>query len=140
MTLLKFRRNVKLRDEFLVLIVEAHGGERGNIAYLPEWRTIRTKPTSDTVSSRIRVVWAWARHRYGWVGTCGVVEKNNSFLAETLSKLRFFCPFKILPLYPLLKTYDGWVRATHVFTLPDEDIKVRKQAKLSCRHVTHTCF
>jgi hypothetical protein len=29
MTILKFRWNVKLRDEFMVLIVEAHGGKRG---------------------------------------------------------------------------------------------------------------
>jgi hypothetical protein len=90
MTLLKFRQNVKLRDEFLVLIVEAHGGERGNVAYLPEWRTIRTKPTSGTVSSRIRVVWAWARHQYGWVGTRGVVEKNNLFWQKHSPNCDFF--------------------------------------------------
>jgi hypothetical protein len=43
-------------------------------------------------------------------GTVGAGEKNNSFLEETLSKLRFFWYFIVLPPYPLPKTYDEWVR------------------------------
>jgi hypothetical protein len=43
-----------------------------------------------------------------WAGMIGVGEKNNSFSAETLSKLRFFGLFIVLPPYPLPKTYDGW--------------------------------
>jgi hypothetical protein len=42
------------------------------------------------------------------VGRCGVGEKNITFLAETLSKLRFY--FIVLPPYPFPKTYDGWVQ------------------------------
>jgi hypothetical protein len=43
-------------------------------------------------------------------GTHGVGEKKISFLAETLSKLRVFWYFIVLSPYPLLKTYDMWVR------------------------------
>jgi hypothetical protein len=55
----------------------------------------------------------WARCGYWWVGKTvrrRRVKKNNSFLVETLSKLGFFEPSIVLPPYPLLKTYDGWVR------------------------------
>jgi hypothetical protein len=34
-------------------------------------------------------------------------NKNITTLAEMLSKLQFFCPFIVLPPYPLLKIYDG---------------------------------
>jgi hypothetical protein len=43
---------------------------------------------------------------YTQAGRVDVGEKNNLFLAETLSKLRFFCSFHLF----VITQPDGWVR------------------------------
>jgi hypothetical protein len=43
----------------------------------------------DRRVTRFRCMSGWARCGYGWAGMGAMGEKNNSFLAEALSKLRF---------------------------------------------------